>query len=317
MLGQPALSGADAAAFQVRANTCAGRTLASGEQCTVSVTFRPARTGAHTATLQVPVDGDPGAPYSVALSGEGLPWLRLTPPVLDFGTVLSRAGATQDVLVENVSGRQISPLAARITPVTGAFRRNPVLAPNRCGTTLAAGASCVFGVSFSPPSVGPHEAQLVFGRLGVHMGSVTLRGTAAAVPSVTPIGFPTPDATAVLRKRLRAALARLRGRSREVLLKRGLVVRGVVAPVKGVLRVVVDARRGSRGAPVLAARRRLAVQAGSPATIRARLTRAGRRLLKSGRRLVLDVSLTLVAGGDSRLSEANRVLRLGRAPKQR
>jgi hypothetical protein len=54
------------------------------------------------------------------------------------------------------------------------------------------------------------------------------------------------------------------------------------------------------------------VQAGRRTTIRARVTRAGRRLLKSGRRLVLDVRLTLVARTDQRLSEANRVIRLRR-----
>jgi hypothetical protein len=317
-LGQPALSGSDATAFRMTSDTCGGRTLASGEECAVSVMFWPKRIGTHAATLQVPLDGNPGAPYSVALSGEGIPWLRLTPSVLDFGTVLVRSSATQDVLVENVSGRDISDLSPRIASPGGGFGLDRAFPPDRCGTTLAVGATCRLGVNFTPHTAGANETRLRFLRIGQDLGStVTLRGTGAPGPAATPIRYHTPDATAVLRKRLRAAVTRLRGQSREVLLKRGLIVRGIVAPVQGVLRVVVDALRGSSGATVVAARRRLAVQPGRPATIRARLTRAGRRLLRSGRRLVLDVRLTLVADADSRLSAATGVLRLGQARQRR
>lgn len=126
------------------------------------------------------------------------------------------------------------------------------------------------------------------------------------------LGF-TPGATAVLRKRLRLALQRLRGRSREALLKRGLVVRGIVHPAHGELGLVVHARRASSAPTVVAARRGLPALAGQRTTIHAHVRRAGRRLLRSGRRLVLDVRLRLVARPDSRLSEAKGVLRLGRA----
>jgi hypothetical protein len=167
------------------------------------------------------------------------------------------------------------------------------------------------------------EARLVVGRTGAEMGSVTLRGPGAFRPATAPIRFPTPDGTAVLRERLRAALARLRGRSREVLLKHGLVVRGIVPPAQGRLGILVRGRRASPrqdatpAATLVAARRRVPVEPGRRVTIRARLTRAGRRLLRSGRPLILEVKLTLVARSDDRLSEATGVLRLGRVPKRR
>jgi hypothetical protein len=100
-------------------------------------------------------------------------------------------------------------------------------------------------------------------------------------------------------------------------LKRGLTVRGIVPPGQGALGLAVRARRASPGATLVAARRRLGVQPGRQATIRARLTRAGKRLLRSGRPLVLDAKLTLVARSDDRLSEAKGVLRVGPVPKQR
>jgi hypothetical protein len=314
-LGELAVSGPDAEAFQVVTDTCAGQTLVSGDDCSVTMAFRPASVGTHTATLEVPVEGAPDAPFSAELSGEGIPWLRLTPSILDFGTVLEFTRAEQDVLVENVSGREIPMLSTRIEPVTRAFQLDRSLLPGRCGFTLAAGASCRLGVSFRGRVGVLEEARLVFGRSGPEMGSVTLRGTMAPRPRPTPTPVPTPDGTAVLRKRLRLALQRLRGRSREVLLKRGLVVRGVIHPAHGELGLVVRARRASSAATVVAARRGMPALAGQRTNIHAHVTRAGRRLLRSGRPLVLDVRLTLVARPDSRLSEAKGVLRLGRAPQ--
>jgi hypothetical protein len=320
-LGQPAVSGPDAAAFGLVANTCSGQSLASGEECSVTMIFRPARTGAHAATLEVPVEGEPDASFSAELSGEGIQSLRLTPSLVDFGTVfLTRS--QRELLVENVSGREISPLLARIEPFTGRFRiyRPPV--PDVCGRTLAAGASCRVGATFIPLPGPTTEARLIFQSSGAEMGSVALRGTWAPRPAAAPIRFPTPDATSALRKRLRAALARLRGRSRAALLRRGLIVRGIVPPAQGALSLLVRGRRASprkqdasRVARLVAVRRRLAVQPGQPATIRAHLTRRGRRTLTSGRPLILDVNLAFVARSDDRLSEAKGVLRVGRAPK--
>jgi hypothetical protein len=157
---QPAFSGADAAAFRVVADTCAGATLDSGEACTVTVTFRPARLGPHTATLQVPVEGEPDAPFESGLSGEGIPGVRLTPSILDFGTLLGLSGATQHVLVESVSGREMFSPLTRTEPVTGAFRRDSTI-PDRCEGKLAPGATCRVGIRPRPGVT--DEARLVFG----------------------------------------------------------------------------------------------------------------------------------------------------------
>jgi hypothetical protein len=305
------------------ADTCAGETLASGEECTVTVGFRAARIGTHAATLRVPVEGDPDGAFSAELSGEGIPWLRITPSVLDFGTAFIFSRTERDVLLENVSGREIF-LLTRIDPLTAGFWLSRAPAPDRCGPTLAAGATCRVGVTFRPYYGVATEGRLVFRGSQTEIGSVTLRGTGAPRPPTPPIKFPTPDAGAVLRERLRAALGRLRGRSREALLKRGLIVRGIVPPAEGRLDLVVRGRRASPrrqdarpAATLVAARHRVPARPGQPATIRARLTRAGRRLVRSGRPLILDVKLTLVARSDDRLSEADGVLRLGRVPRKR
>jgi hypothetical protein len=63
------VTGTDAADF-IEINTCAP-TLAAGASCTIDVAFKPAATGALSATLNV-ADSGSHSPQTVALSGNGL-----------------------------------------------------------------------------------------------------------------------------------------------------------------------------------------------------------------------------------------------------
>jgi hypothetical protein len=146
------------------------------------------------------------------------------------------------------------------------------------------------------------------------VGSVALLATTLPRPlPIDPGEGDTEDASAHLGRRLRAALARVRSGqgARAALLRRGLVIRGIRPPARGTLALVVRARP-SKGSPatLVAVRRRLPVRADERISVRARLTRAGRRLLNSGRPVTLDVTLTLVARSDKLVSSAERVLRL-------
>jgi hypothetical protein len=50
-------------------NTC-GTSLAASANCTITVTFKPAATGARTATVNI-VDNAPGSPQTLSVSGNG------------------------------------------------------------------------------------------------------------------------------------------------------------------------------------------------------------------------------------------------------
>jgi hypothetical protein len=303
------VTGADAPAFPIAADSCGIAPLEPGESCSVVAFFRPQRLGAHGATLEVAMDGEPD-PLSLQLSGEGIPWLRITPEVLDFGAVPYGMTSQRELWVENVSGRTISVAPSLVSPT------RPFLIPSHtCGPgVMQPGSTCRVQVQYT--ATGPGQRRLSFRDGFTEIGSVILRGTL-----MNPPGFeknpPTPDASAHLGRRLRIALARLRaGRgARAALLRRGLVVRGIVPPARGRLGLVVRARR-SKGSPatLVAVRRRQPAQAADETSVRARLTRAGRRLLRSGRRVTLDVRLTHFARSDQLVSSADRVLRLGRAP---
>jgi hypothetical protein len=314
-LAPAVLRGADATAFQIGLDYCDDAPLEPGDACSVWVRFRPLRVGAHSATLDIEVAGDP-EPLSVQLSGEGLPWLKMTPSALDFAILPTTRTQPQDVFVENVSGRTISTLFVRLSRYGTGFG----IAADTCRrATLAPGATCRVSVSFTiSPFAGPvSEEVLKFVNGADVVASVALRGTVLRLPAAGGETVDTPDVSALLGRRLRAALAPLRGgnRGRAALLRRGLVVRGIVPPVPGLLRLEVWAR-GSKRSParLVAVRRRLAAQADRPARIRAKLTRAGRRLLRSGRPLVLEIELTMTAQADKLVSKADGVLRLARTP---
>src|SRR3954452_25015735 len=63
------LGGANAPAYSI-ADTCAGKTLASGTTCTIGVTFNPSAPGARNATITL-ADNTAAGTHTIALSGSG------------------------------------------------------------------------------------------------------------------------------------------------------------------------------------------------------------------------------------------------------
>ncbi|MDO8213783.1 choice-of-anchor D domain-containing protein [Conexibacter sp. CPCC 206217] len=71
-VGAVTLGGLDAEAFRLGADSCSGRAVAVGADCTVAVTFAPARSGWRTASLRVATDvGGTSATAVAHLSGRG------------------------------------------------------------------------------------------------------------------------------------------------------------------------------------------------------------------------------------------------------
>ncbi len=87
------VAGAAKAEFPVVIDGCAGAVLYRGSACTVTVSFRPAKPGARTATLQV-ADNATGSPRTARLNGSGSrAMLELDPPVGQPGIVVIATGS--------------------------------------------------------------------------------------------------------------------------------------------------------------------------------------------------------------------------------
>lgn len=92
----PSISGADASAFTITDDGCAGKTLNSAETCTVSLTFAPPSeitdSTDYSATLEFNPDGADGA-QSVSLTGMGTPASTNTPDSSGTGSGSSGDGS--------------------------------------------------------------------------------------------------------------------------------------------------------------------------------------------------------------------------------
>ena len=87
------ISGTNAADFSISSKTC-GTSLAAAASCTMSITFKPAATGARTATLSI-VDSAKNSPQTVSLSGTGVaPTGSVTVAPTSLGFANTEPGAT-------------------------------------------------------------------------------------------------------------------------------------------------------------------------------------------------------------------------------
>jgi hypothetical protein len=157
-----ATTGTDAAAFEIVDDTCSGQTIQVGDTCTVDLRFRPVRTGAHSASLEL-ADDAPGSPHTVALMGTGNPAATLSTGNISWGprpdstkspyrevTLTNRGGV--DLTLANLVLEGTNPESFRVPDPYDACG----------GATLHRGASCTALVRFRPDGVGPMSATLVF-----------------------------------------------------------------------------------------------------------------------------------------------------------
>lgn len=114
-----------------------------GGQCRLKVTFTPTATGPRTGTMTI-TDSDSSSPQVVTLTGTGS---NVSLPVYYPGLVFSKRifGTTvsQSVTLTNQGSTPLS--ITNVQVVGGAFSQT-----NTCGQSVAAGANCVFKLTFAP-----------------------------------------------------------------------------------------------------------------------------------------------------------------------
>jgi hypothetical protein len=131
-------------------------TLGTGKSCSITVTFTPSILGSETATLTV-TNSAPTSPQAVALTGTGVAPVTLAPSTtLGLGTVaVGETSAAKTVTLTNHENIQLD--FSGIQPSTGF-----AVASNTCGASIAAGATCTVGVTFSPTTTGAATGTLTF-----------------------------------------------------------------------------------------------------------------------------------------------------------
>jgi hypothetical protein len=168
------ITGLDASGDFSVSNSCA--TIAAHATCTVLVFFQPTAVGARAGAITVHALAD-SVPYIVTLSGTGtsnpLPALRLSATALGFGNVIYGSSFSQGLTLSNVG---TVPLTVINILVSG---NSDFTRTTSCTATLAAGATCNVGVTFTPHA------------LGARSGTITVTSNAVGSPhavSVTGTG---------------------------------------------------------------------------------------------------------------------------------
>jgi uncharacterized repeat protein (TIGR03803 family) len=158
-------------------------TLAAGETCVVTVTFRPGAVGSRPGKLGI-VYGS--TTLTVNLSGSGTFNLGVTPGSLTFAKqAIATTSAAKTVTLTNANGRAIN-----FTGITS-VAEFPVQS-NGCGTLLAAGATCTVTVAFSPTATGTRTGQLTIADDATgnpHKVNLSGTGTLPLTVSPTSLGF--------------------------------------------------------------------------------------------------------------------------------
>ncbi|HTA45365.1 MAG TPA: choice-of-anchor D domain-containing protein [Bryobacteraceae bacterium] len=162
--------------FAISSNTC-GAGIAAGASCTVGVSFTPAAAGAATGTLTF-ADSAINSPQTVSLSGTGTAPVTFSASSLSFGTVT--VGNTSSTKTVTLTNRLSVALTLSPAVVSSGFN----IASNTCGTSVAAGASCAVGVTFTPTATGAAAGTLTFTDSAVTSPqTITLSGTGGATSS--------------------------------------------------------------------------------------------------------------------------------------
>jgi hypothetical protein len=174
-------------AISTGTNACA-TTLAADASCMIYVTFTPASATGFSATLTVTDNATPTT-QSTTLTGTGTPppapVAALTPATLTFTAVSGATTAAQTATLSNTGNATLN-----ISGITMAGT-NPTdfavtTGSNACGTSLAADASCMIYVTFTPASAATFTATLqVADNAAGSPQSTTLNGTGTPPPSFT------------------------------------------------------------------------------------------------------------------------------------
>ncbi len=177
--------------FTVTGGTCAaGGTVAAAGSCTVIIGFTPSAAGARSATLVVTHNAN-GAQSSTALSGTGValsPVIGVSPTTLSFSQTIATTSTAQTITVSN-SGN--APLAISALTLAGAQAAEFQIATGTtctAGGSVAANASCVVKLTFTPTVAGARSASLsIAHNASGSPSTVTLNGTgtATAQPAIS------------------------------------------------------------------------------------------------------------------------------------
>ena len=165
-----------------QSNTCDNH-LNAGQNCSISVSFTPTATGPRTGSITL-TDNASNSPQVIALSGSGIgiaPAVSLSASSLTF--TRQNVGSTSPPQSLTLSNPGTAPLL-----ITSIVARGDFTQSNNCGSSLAAGASCILNVIFTPTDTGARSGGIIFtDNASNSPQQVALKGVGIASAPISPI----------------------------------------------------------------------------------------------------------------------------------
>jgi hypothetical protein len=155
-------------------NHCSS-TLNAGDSCTIALNFAPTAGGTANGTLTI-ADSALNSPQTVSLTGVGLaPQVTVSPTSLTFGTeVENTTSPPQTVTLTNTG---TASLTIHNINIGSNFAET-----NSCGSSVGAGDSCTFQVTFTPQGMGTRTGNLnINDNATGSPQTVSLTGTGTAI----------------------------------------------------------------------------------------------------------------------------------------
>jgi len=175
----------DSTDFAITGTTC-GTTLTAGSSCTVSVVFQPQSTGPFSTNLLLADYGD-GLNANATLTGTGT---AAPAPVAALSSSINFPNTTQGVTSSSLTAMLSNTGNATLnisSIVLGGANSGDfaiVASTNPCGSTLAAGASCLIAATFTPLGTSSYSATItVTDNSATPTQITTLSGSGAAIPA--------------------------------------------------------------------------------------------------------------------------------------
>jgi 6-phosphogluconolactonase (cycloisomerase 2 family) len=172
----------------IQTHSC-GTSVAPGGNCTISVQFAPNTIGTIEGSVKI-VDDAPGSPQLIDLVGSGIAQTTVSPSSLSFGTV--SIGSTSPVKTVKLTNNTGSPITLTSIAASGDYTATAATTGG-CGISLAASASCIENVTFTPTSLGNMNGSVTFKDSATGSPQfVTLSGTGSGTAN-SPIALTPPS----------------------------------------------------------------------------------------------------------------------------
>ena len=136
--------------------TTCGSTLAAHASCTLTITFDPNSGATYNSPLAI-TDSDPTSPQTITLAGQGIAAAMLSQSayLLSYGSVVYGLNARQVDTLTNTGTVTADISSASFSGAASSYSQT-----NNCGSSLAAGASCTYTITFAPQALGQLQATL-------------------------------------------------------------------------------------------------------------------------------------------------------------